>query len=372
MSKDYYKILGVEKSASKDEIKRAYKKLAKKYHPDLNKNTDATEKFKEINEAASVLGDDEKRSHYDRFGTAEPGFAGGSGFNGFDFSDFMSGHGFDFDSIFDTFFGGGSRRRRRQYEPEQGSDLRYDMEITLEEASEGTTKHIIVPKMVKCTKCDGKGAVLNSDIKTCTECNGSGFVKRTQRTAFGIFATTSACRHCGGEGKVIKNPCEMCDGSGRMKKNSKLEIQIPAGAYTGTKLRLTGEGEAGERGGPSGDLYVVLHVKEHNTFERKGNDIYTEALISFTQAALGDEIEVPTLKSKAKLKIPAGTQTNTLFRMKSKGVPNLRGYGTGDEYVKVIVKVPKKLTKKQKDLLKELDKTIKKEKKGFFRKVLER
>jgi len=365
MPKDYYKILGVEKTATKEEIKKAYKNLAKKYHPDLNKETGAAEKFKEINEAAAVLADDEKRSQYDQFGTTAEQF--GPGFQGFDFSDFMSSRaGFDFDDIFESFFGGsnpfGARRRRG---PRRGADLRYDMEITLEEAAAGATKHIIVPRLEQCSKCHGSGAESESDIVNCPDCNGSGIKRQTQRTPFGIFSTTTTCGKCHGQGKYIKRECQLCDGTGVVKKTRKLEIKIPAGAEEETNLRVAGEGEAGEKGAPAGDLYVVIHVKEHDTFERHGDDIYVKVHIPFTVATLGGEIEVPTLDGKAKLKIPTGTQNNTIFRMKGKGIPYLHGSGTGNENVEVVIEVPEKLSKKQKELLKEFEKESK-GKKGFF------
>jgi molecular chaperone DnaJ len=365
--KDYYETLGVGKDATRDDVKKAYKRLAKRYHPDLNKDSSDAEKFKEINEAASVLGDDEKRANYDRFGTADvSGGFGGADFSGFDFSDFFrgGGEGFDFDDVFESFFGGGFRGRRRG--PQKGSDLRYDLEIKLEDCAFGTTKNIVIPRMTKCERCDGTGAQSTSDVKACDACHGSGVEKRIQRTAFGIFQQTTTCSKCHGEGSIVKNPCPICDGEGRVKKNVKLEIEIPKGADTGTKLRVRGEGEAGGRGEHSGDLYVVLHAKEHETFTRDGDNIYTEVPISFSQACLGDEIEVPTLEGKAKLRIPAGTQTDTIFRMKGKGIPNIRDHGNGDEHVKVIVKIPEKLSNKQKELLKDFDKLNSEKNFGFF------
>ena len=362
--KDYYKILGVDRNSTKEEIKKAYKNLAKKYHPDLNKSPDASEKFKEINEAAAVLADDQKRTQYDQYGTTADQFRG---FEGFDFSDFMSdvGSNFDFDSIFESFFGGrspfGSRRRTHR----RGADLRYDMEIALEEAFTGTVKHIVVPRLEQCTKCHGSGAESESDIVNCPNCNGSGMQRRTQRTPFGIFSTTTTCGKCHGQGKYIKNECAVCDGTGVVKKTRKLEIKIPAGAEEGTNLRVTGEGEAGEKGAEPGDLYIIIHVKEHEIFERHGDDIYAKIKIPFAVAALGGEIEVPTLDGNAKLKIPAGTQSSTIFRMRDKGVPYLHGHGQGNQNVEVIIEVPEKLSKKQKELLKEFEKETK-DKKGFF------
>lgn len=363
--KDYYKILGVDRNASKEEIKKAYKKLAKKYHPDINKEEGSSEKFKEINEAASVLGDDQKRQQYDQFGSE--GMKYSSDMGGFDYSDFMGGS-FDFGDIFDTFFGGGGDffGGRRRGGPQRGADLRFDLEITLEDAAFGVKKDIIVPKLDTCEKCGGTGAESASDVKTCDACHGTGAQRTTRRTPFGVFATTSPCRECGGTGQRIRNPCHMCEGEGRVRKNKKVHVKIPEGVEEGMRLRVTGEGEAGEKGAPSGDLYVVLHIKKHDLFEREGNDIVLEVPISYAQAALGDEIEVPKLKGKVKIKIPPGTQTGTVFRLKGQGIPYLHRYGTGDQLVKVYVEVPEKLSKKQKEQLREFDKSLGKKKKGFF------
>jgi len=367
--KNFYKMLEIEEDANEKEIKIAYKRLAKKYHPDVNKDEGAAEKFKEISEAASVLGDDEKRAQYDNYGSTYEDITG----TGFDFRDFgfdFGGFGesiFDFGDIFDRFFGTGFGFGRREKRKRRGSDLRYDLEITLEEAASGTKKTISIPKLEKCSVCNGTGAESDSDIVTCPECGGSGIQKRTQRTPFGIISTSTTCRKCGGQGRYIKNECRECDGTGvvRIKKN--IEIKIPAGAEEGTNLRITGEGEAGQKGAEPGDLYVILHIEEHDVFEIKGDDIYVKVTIPFTLATLGGEIEVPTLEGKAKLKIPAGTQNNTVFRMRNKGLPHLHGSGSGSELVEVVVKVPTKLTKKQKDLLKDFEKESKR--KGFFKKV---
>jgi molecular chaperone DnaJ len=367
MAKDYYEILGVEKNASKEDIKKAYKTLAKKYHPDLNKDSNASEKFKEINEAQRVLTDDNLRANYDRFGTSGPGFEGfdfsranqgQGGFEGFEF-------GGDMDNIFDMFFGGGTGRRRRNG-PTRGSDLRYDMEITLEEAATGTHKNITIPRTEACDKCDGKGVEKDSDIVRCETCGGSGMVSRSQRTPFGMFSTSHPCNKCNGTGKIIKKPCHKCNGRGVEEVKTEIKVDIPAGIDEGNRLRITEEGEAGLRGGPNGDLYVVVHVKEHEIFSREGNDISIEVPLSFVEAAMGAEIEVPTLKGKATLKIPAGTQTDTTFKMKGEGLPSLRGMGHGNENVKVIVQVPKELTKRQKELLMEFERETTKQRKGFF------
>ena len=360
--KDYYNILGVGKNATKEDIKAAYKKLAKHFHPDLNKSPDAAEKFKEINEAAAVLGDDQKKAQYEQFGTAGEQFRG---FEGFDFSDFMSnisGFGFDFDRIFEDFLGGTQRTRRRQ----RGSDLRYDLEIELEDAAFGATKTISIPRLEECEKCHGTGAESASDIATCQECNGRGVATRTQRTPFGLFSTTTTCRKCKGQGKYVKNKCHECDGQGVVRKTRKIEIKIPEGAVDGTNLRIQGEGEAG-KGMHSGDLYIVIHVNPHKIFERHDSNIYIKVSIPFTTAALGGEIEVPTLKGKASLKIPPATQSNTIFRMKGQGIPNLHSHHIGDQNVEVHITVPEKLTKKQKQLLEEFGKES--GNKSFFNKM---
>ena len=348
MAKDYYKVLGIDKNATKEEIKKAYKKLAKKYHPDLNKDKDAEQKFKEINEAASVLADDEKRTQYDQFGTTAEGFSG----QGFNFDDLMRNTGgFDFDSIFDSFFGGGIFGRKRG--PRRGADMRYDTDITLEDAAKGTTRTIEIPIHERCDKCNGSGAKSEKDIIECPDCNGAGMIRRTQRTPFGLFSTQSVCRKCMGEGKFVKKKCSECKGKGSVKKNKKIELKIPAGAETGTNLRIRGAGAIGEKGAEAGNLYVIIHVKEHELFIRHGNNIHIKVPISFVTAALGGEIEVPILDGKAKLKIPAGTQPGTIFRMRKKGIHSLHGFGTGDELVTITIEVPKKLSKKQKELLKE-------------------
>jgi len=362
--KDYYKILGVDKNASAEGIKAAYKKMAKQFHPDLNKSHDATEKFKEINEAAAVLGDQQKKQQYDQFGSAGEQFHGG--FSGFDNSDFMSdigGMGFDFESIFENVFGGGGRQRRRQ----RGSDLRYEMEIELEDAAFGAAKTISIPRLEQCQKCKGTGAENSNDIITCPECNGRGVSTKSQRTPFGVFSTTSTCRRCKGQGKIVKEACSECDGRGVVQKTRKIEVKVPEGAVDGTHLRISGEGEAGEKGMSSGDLYIVIHVKPHKLFERHETDIYIKAHVPFTTAALGGEIEVPTLKGKATLKIPQGTQSNTVFRMKRLGIPDLHSHHVGDENVEVIISVPDKLTKKQKKLLEDFEKEA--GKKGFLKDV---
>ncbi len=367
MAKDYYEILGVPRSSSKAEIKKAYLRLAKKYHPDLNKEKDASEKFKEVNEAASVLGDDKKREQYDRFGTTSSG--SGAGASGFDFSDFsnFSDFGFDFSNIFDQFFGrgsaGGFGRQRRQ---SRGSDLHYDMEIDLEEAASGASRNVQIPRLERCTKCNGSGAEHESDIRKCEACNGHGIVQQTQRIAFGTFTTTAACGKCGGTGQFIKNDCSLCDGEGRIEKSRTIEVKVPAGVDTGNTLRISGQGEAGEKSAPAGDLYITVHVRPHKVFTRNGNDIEAEVPIGFPVASLGGEVEVPTLEGTATLKIPEGTQSNTVFAMRGKGIPDIDTGRRGSENVRVVVEVPTRLSGRQKELLKEF---AKEEKKGLFGKI---
>jgi molecular chaperone DnaJ len=369
MAKDYYTILGVEKSATKEEIKKAYKKLAKKYHPDLNKEADAEKKFKEINEAAAVLGDDEKRQRFDQFGTADfTGFGG----QGFDSSQFARGGNFSFDfgDIFDQFFGGSQQRRRG---PSRGPDLIYPLEMSLEEVAFGGEKEILVPRKETCSKCKGSGAKSKNDIETCKGCHGRGTATHTRRTPFGLFQTTGSCRDCGGQGKVIKEYCEICDGEGLIKKNRKIKVDIPKGIATGNKLRISGEGEAGPQGGQRGDLYVAINVLEHDVYERQHEDVYLEIPIGFVKAVFGGESEVPTLYGKVKMKIPAGTQTHTIFNLRGKGLPSLQGFGKGDQKVRVIVQTPKTLSKKQKEILENFAKEggDNVQEKGFFSRLKE-
>ncbi|KPL58623.1 molecular chaperone DnaJ [Rossellomorea vietnamensis] len=349
MSKrDYYEVLGVGKDASKDEMKKAYRKLSKKYHPDINKEADADEKFKEISEAYEVLSDDQKRAQYDRFGHTDPnqGFGGRGDFGGGGFG--------GFEDIFNTFFGGGGGGRRRDPNaPRQGADLQYTMSLTFEEAVFGKETEIEIPREEECETCHGSGAKPGTKVNTCSHCNGSGQLNVEQNTPFGRIVNRRVCHYCNGTGKQIKEKCSTCGGAGKVQKRRKIAVKIPAGIDDGQQLRVTGQGEPGINGGPAGDLYVVFHVRSHDFFERNGDDIYCEMPVTFAQAALGDEIEVPTLHGKVKLKVPAGTQTSTRFRLKGKGVPNVRGYGTGDQHVQVKVVTPSKLTDRQKQLLRE-------------------
>jgi len=362
MTKDYYKTLNISKDATKEEIKKAYKKLAKKYHPDLNKDPDAEQKFKEISEAAAVLSDDKKRQQYDQYGDPDT-FKQASGFQGFDFSDLMSkfkfGHFGDFGDIFEQLFSGSSRRAYRR----RGRDLQYDLEISLEDAYHGAEKTITLNKLERCSECHGKGG---KNFQNCSHCNGSGYLKKTSRTPFGIFQQTAPCHYCQGQGEVPNQTCPECRGEGLIRKKKQIEINIPAGVEEGTRLRIAGEGEVGENAGPSGDLYLFIHLKPHQLFQRINNNIHLTIPISFTQACLGDEIELPTLDGKAKLKIPPGTQSETIFRMKNKGIPYLNHHDTGDQMVKVNIQVPKKLSKKQKELIRQLKEE--KPSKSFFSK----
>lgn len=352
MSKrDYYEVLGVSKSASKDEIKKAYRKLSKQYHPDINKADDAADKFKEIKEAYEVLSDDQKKAHYDQFGHTDPnqGFGGGGGFDG----------GFGFEDIFETFFGGqgGGRRRRDPNAPRQGADLQYTMTLSFEEAAFGKETTIEIPVEETCDTCSGTGAKPGTKVETCSQCRGTGQESVEQNTPFGRIVNRRTCSKCNGSGKSIPNKCTTCHGAGRVKKRNKIKVNIPAGVDEGQQLRVAGKGEAGVNGGPAGDLYVVFHVRRHEFFERDGDDVYCEMPITFAQAALGDEVEVPTLHGKVKLKVPAGTQTGTNFRLKGKGIANVRGYGQGDQHIKIRVITPTKLSEKQKQLIREFAET---------------
>lgn len=342
MSKrDYYEVLGVSKSAGKDEIKKAYRKLSKQYHPDINKEPGADEKFKELAEAYEVLSDDSKRSQYDQFGHEGPsqGGFGGSGFGGFE-------------DIFSSFFGGGGRRSDPNA-PRKGDDLQYRMNISFEDAVFGKQTEIEIPKEETCDTCSGSGAKPGTSSKTCTTCNGVGEVNQAVETPFGRMVNRRTCNTCRGTGKIIPEKCNTCHGTGTVQKRKKIKVTIPAGVDDGQQLRVTGQGEPGINGGPSGDLYIVFNVKNHDYFERDGDDIYYELKLTFPQAALGDDIEVPTIHGKVKLKIPAGTQSGAQFRIKDKGVKNVHGYGTGHQYVVVKVMTPSKLTEKQKQLLRD-------------------
>ncbi|MHC1610143.1 MAG: molecular chaperone DnaJ [Candidatus Methanospirareceae archaeon] len=376
--RDYYSVLGVDRGASQDEIKRAYRRLAKKYHPDLNKDNpkEAEEKFKEISEAYEVLSDPKKRENYDRYGHAGVDF-GPEGFKWSDFTrysdiedifgdilkDFFGFGGSrraradTWSSPFDLFFGrGGYTRAEERYRPRRGSDISYNLEIDLEDAAKGVEREINLVKEESCPLCKGTGAS-SGGLTTCPVCGGTGEVRKVERQGFAQFVSISPCAKCGGEGKVVEKPCKNCGGSGKIRVNKRLSVRVPPGVDTGTRLRIAGEGEAGESGGPPGDLYVTIHVREHEFFRREGNDLFCEVPIRFAQAALGDEIEVRTIDgSSARIKLPPGTQSGTNFRLRNKGMPDLKGYGRGDMVVRVKVVTPRRLSKKQKELLYEFDK----------------
>jgi len=346
--RDYYEILGVSKDTSADDIKKSYRKLALKYHPDRNKDAGAEEKFKEISEAYAVLSDSEKRSQYDRFGHAgiDGQYSAEDIFRGADFG--------GFGDIFEMFFGGGGNRRGPRG-PRRGTDLQYELYVTFEEAAFGIRKDIEIPRTENCSACSGVGAKKGTSPKRCPTCGGTGQVRTTHAT-FGMqFVSTTACGTCHGRGQIIEFPCPECGGSGRVKKRRKLTVNVPAGADSGLGLRLSGEGEAGEPGGPSGDLYVVIHVMEHRHFKRVDYDVISELSISFPQAALGADVMVETLHGQVKMTIPAGTQTHSVFRLKGKGIQHLRGHGKGDQLVRVVIKTPAKLNKEQRGLLEQFE-----------------
>lgn len=348
MSKrDYYEVLGLSKGASADEIKKAYRKLSKQYHPDLNKEEGAEAKFKEIAEAYEVLSDDQKRARYDQFGHEDPsaGFGGG-GFGG------AGGFG-GFEDIFSSFFGGGGGRRQDPNAPRKGDDLQYRMNISFEDAVFGKETEIEIPKEENCETCNGSGAKPGTTPQSCSHCNGAGTINQAVDTPFGRMVNKRTCPSCRGAGKIIVDKCTTCRGDGKVQKRKKIKVTIPAGVDDGQQLRVSGQGEPGFNGGPAGDLYIVFSVKRHEQFERDGDDIYYELKLTFPQAALGDEIEVPTIHGKVKLKIPAGTQSGAQFRLKDKGVKNVHGYGMGHQYVIVKVVTPSKLTEKQKQLLRD-------------------
>ncbi len=365
VKRDFYEVLGLEKSASAQEIKKAYKRMAMKYHPDRNQNDEtAATKFKEAKEAYEVLSDEDKRARYDRFGHAgvDPqagGGFGGGGFGGADVGDI-------FGDMFGSIFGGGGGRSRG---PAPGNDLQYNLEVTLEQAVHGDTIKINLPKLDTCDTCDGTGARKGSSVDTCATCHGAGQVRMQQ----GFFTVQQTCPTCRGAGKTIKDKCPDCSGQGRKRKTKSLSVKIPAGVDTGDRIRLSGEGEAGANGARSGDLYVEIHVKDHEIFERQGDDLYCDVPISFVDAALGGELEVPTLKGRVKLKVPAETQTGKLFRMRGKGVKSVRSANTGDLLCRIKVETPINLTSAQKDKLQEFQASLTRgnspQSSGFFDKV---
>ncbi len=349
MSKrDYYEVLGVDRDASKQDIRRAYRKLARKYHPDVNKAEDAEERFKEVKEAYEVLKDDQKRAQYDRFGhagTQSGGFGGGA-------QDFSG-----FGDIFDMFFGGGGRQHNPNA-PRQGADLQYTLTLDFEEAIFGKETEITVPKDEPCHTCKGSGAKPGTSPQRCQHCHGTGQIHMERSTPFGKIVNQQTCNYCQGTGQFIADKCTTCGGRGTVKKHSRIKVSIPAGIDDGQQIRLSGKGEPGINGGPPGDLFVVIRVREHEYFVREGDNIFLELPITFAQAALGDEIEVPTVHGKVMFKIPPGTQTGKTFRLRDKGVPNVRGYGRGDQHVTVRVVTPTNLNEEQKELLRKLNETL--------------
>lgn len=351
--RDYYEVLGVSKTASDDEIKKAYRGLAKECHPDLHPDDKECEaKFKEVNEAYEVLADKDKKARYDQFGHAgvDPNFGGGGG-------DPFQGAGFDFSDIFDSFFGGfgGGNRRANPNAPRRGSDTQAHVVISFEEAAKGTKKTVSYQQIETCDECGGTGAEKGTSPTTCPSCNGTGQVSINQRTPFGVVQSRQACDRCKGRGKVIDSPCKKCDSTGRIRRKKSLEVVIPAGIDDDQILSVGGQGNAGANGGPAGDLHVSVSVRPHPIFERRGNDVWCEMPLTFTQAALGDDIIVPTLDGKVSYHVHEGTQPGDTFKLKGKGIQSLQGRGRGDQYVKVIVEVPKNLSKKQKEILQELD-----------------
>ena len=370
--RDYYEVLGVSKGASEEEIKKAYKKLARKYHPDMNPgDKEAEEKFKEVNEANEVLSDPQKKARYDQFGFAgvDPSYgAGGPGWGdgaaGFDFGDL----GDIFGSFFGGGFGGGSRRNNG---PLKGESIRLSVTVEFTEAAFGCTKEIRFERSEKCSECGGNGCAKGTTPEVCPECRGKGTVTQAQRTPFGVMQTQGTCPKCRGMGKLIHHPCQACRGSGQMRKTAALSVNIPAGIDNGESIILRGQGHAGKNGGPNGDVYLTVMIKRHDYFRRQGSDVYIESTLSFSQAALGAEMEIPTIDGALKYTIPEGTQTGTTFRLRGKGIPMTNGRGRGDQYVTVTVETPRNLTKEQKEMLRTFGESLGESnggKKGFFNK----
>ena len=372
--RDYYEVLGVQKGASEEEIKKAYKKMARKYHPDLNPgDKDAEEKFKEVNEAYEVLSDSEKKARYDQFGFAgvDPNFgAGGGGYGG--------GVGFDFGDlgdIFGSFFGGGfggGQTRRNPNAPQRGESIRMNLTISFEEAAFGCEKELELDRYESCETCRGSGAAPGTSPETCPDCGGSGVVQTRRQTPMGVFASTAPCSRCGGRGKIIKEPCKDCRGSGMVRRRRKIQASVPAGIDNGQTISIRGQGHAGKNGGPAGDLLVTITVRPHELFRREGTSVLCEAPITFPQAVLGAELEIPTIDGKVKYDIPEGTQSGTTFRLKGKGIPALNGRGRGDQYVTVYIETPRNLNREQKEALKKFAEAVGEnnyeERKSFFRK----
>ena len=370
--RDYYEVLGLSKGASEEELKKAYRKLAKKYHPDVNPgDKDAEAKFKEINEAYGILSDPEKKTRYDQFGFAgvDPSYGGGGYGGGFDGSFDFGDLGDIFGSFFGGGFGGGGRARSG---PQRGESLRTRLTITFEEAAFGCEKEVSIDRVEQCETCKGTGAAPGTSPETCPACGGSGQVQQRRQTPMGVFATTGPCPRCGGTGKIIASPCKDCGGSGQVRRRKTLKVTIPAGIDNGQIISLRGQGSAGKNGGPAGDLQIVITVQPHQLFRRDGADVYCNAPITFTQAVLGGEMEIPTIDGKVKYDIPEGTQTGSTFRLKGKGIPNVNGRGRGDQFVTVYIETPRNLNREQKEALKKFSSTLKEnnyeERKSFFKK----
>ena len=374
--RDYYEVLGISKGASEEEIKKAYKKLARKYHPDVNPgDKDAEEKFKEINEANAVLSDPEKKARYDQFGFAgvDPNYgAGGPGWGdgaaGFDFG--------DLGDIFGSFFGGGfggfGGSTQRRNAPQRGESIRVSVSISFTEAAFGCEKSVTIDRTESCPTCKGSGCAEGTTPEVCSECRGTGTVQVRRQTPMGVFSSTSACPKCGGKGKIIHQPCDDCRGSGFVRRRRTVQVSIPEGIANGQPISLRGQGHAGKNGGPSGDLLITVMVKPHELFRREGTSVYCEAPITFTQAVLGTELEIPTIDGKVKYTIPEGTQTGTTFRLKGKGIPVLNGRGRGDQFVTVYIETPQNLTREQKDALRKFSELLGEsnyeKQKSFFKK----
>lgn len=374
--RDYYEVLGVSKGASDDEIKKAHRKLAKQYHPDLNKdNPEAAEKFKELNEAYEVLSDSTKRQKYDQFGFAgvDPSYGAGQGGYGGGF-----GGGFDmgdlgdiFGSMFGGGFGGSTRSRRNA--PQRGETIQKRVMLSFEEAAFGCEKEVTIDRTENCDECGGTGAAKGTSAETCPHCHGAGMVQQTQRTPLGLFSTQAPCPNCHGSGKIVKTPCRKCGGSGKLRRSRTVSVKIPAGIDEGQSIQLRGQGGAGVNGGPTGDVIVTIGIRPHSIFSRDGSDVICDIPISFSQAALGDTLQVPTIDGRIEYTVPEGTQTGTVFRMRGKGIQNVNGRGRGDQYVRVNIEVPKNLSRKQKELLREFEDSTtdenQSERKGFWDKV---
>ena len=354
--RDYYEVLGVDKNASEDEIKRAYKKLARKYHPDMNPgDKEAEEKFKEINEANEVLSDPEKKASYDQFGFAgtDPNYGAGQG-GGF-------GGGFDFGDlgdIFGSFFGGFGGQQQRRNGPQRGESIRASVSVTFTEAAFGCEKEVTIQRSEQCTTCKGNGCAPGTTPEICPDCHGSGVVQVQQRTPMGVFASSRPCQRCRGTGRIIHQPCTDCGGSGAVRKRKTIKVNIPAGIDHGQTISLRGQGNAGKNGGPAGDLLITVMVQPHELFRREGNDVFCEAPITFSQAVLGAKLRIPTIDEPVEYTIPEGTQTGTVFRLRGKGIPVLNGRGRGDQYVTVTIETPRNLSREQKDALKKFSETL--------------